>query len=202
MYRLTEAVKHLLIINGLVFLGVNTFFTDQESISKFALFYPESPMFRPWQLITHMFMHGSVSHLMFNMLSLFFIGPLMESVLGMRRFLIFYFVSGLGGAVLHFAFQYYQFHFAGIDSVMYTPAVGASGAINGLFIGLAYLFPDLEMFLMFIPIPIKARYLALGLLAYDLLSGISGMASGIAHFAHLGGALFGFLLLLRWTRRI
>ena len=95
-------------------------------------------------------------------------------------------------------FQYYSYHINGQELVLFVPAVGASGAINGLFIGLAYLFPNIEMMIMFLPIPIKAKYLALGLLAYDLISGISGMSTGIAHFAHLGGALFGFLLLVKW----
>ena len=201
MQNLTETVKHLLIINVLVFMGVNTFLDDAQALRYFALFYPESPLFQPWQLVTHMFMHGSLTHLLFNMMSLFFIGPLMENTLGTKRFLLFYFVCGIGGALLHIVFNYYQLHFLQDIDVLRIPAVGASGAINGLFIGLAYLFPNIEMMLMFIPVPIKAKYLAIGLLIYDLFSGISGMNSGIAHFAHLGGALFGFLLLLHWTRR-
>lgn len=200
MPPITNSVKHLIIINVLVFMGVNTFFRNNEAIPYLALFYPESEFYKPWQIITHMFMHGGVSHLLFNMLSLFFIGPLMETYLGSKRFLTFYFVCGFGGAILHFIFQYYTYHFLGNDSVLYTPAVGASGAINGLFIGLAYLFPNIEMYMMFIPVPIKAKYLAIGLLVYDLFSGMTGMSTGIAHFAHLGGALFGFLLLVHWRK--
>ncbi|MEP7195269.1 MAG: rhomboid family intramembrane serine protease [Saprospiraceae bacterium] len=201
MQNITEGVKHLLIINILVFLGVNTLWRNGEAIPYLALFYPESELFQPWQIVTHMFMHGSLTHLLFNMLSLFFIGPMMETYLGTRKFVIYYFVCGLGGAFLHFAFQFYELHFLHDIAVTYVPAVGASGAINGLFIGLAYLFPNIEMYLMFFPVPVKAKYLAIGLLAYDLFSGIGGYSSGIAHFAHLGGALFGFLLLTFWLKR-
>ncbi|MCC6815974.1 MAG: rhomboid family intramembrane serine protease [Saprospiraceae bacterium] len=201
MQTITPAVKHLLIINVIIFIAINSLPMGKEFFIKLALFYPESQFYYPWQIITHMFLHGSLNHILFNMLSLFFIGPLMENSLGTKRFLTYYFTCGFGGAILHYIFQYFQIHFFGMQEIMSIPAVGASGAINGLFIGLAYLFPNIEMMLMFIPIPIKAKYLAIGFLAYDLISGLTNTNSGIAHFAHLGGALFGFLLLLKWTRR-
>lgn len=199
MIPITEAVKHLLILNVLVFLGTTTLMNEDRYV--LALFYPESPFFHPWQLVTHMFMHANLSHLMFNMLSLFFIGPMMENSLGTKRFVTFFAVCGFGGAFLHLAFKWYQIHVYGDYALMNVPALGASGAINGLFIGLAYLFPNIELYLMLIPFPIKAKYLAIFTLAADLLWGLSGQSTGIAHFAHLGGALFGFLLLLYWTRK-
>jgi membrane associated rhomboid family serine protease len=199
MIPITEAVKHLLILNVLVFLGTTTLMNEDRYV--LALFYPESPFFHPWQLVTHMFMHANLSHLMFNMLSLFFIGPMMENSLGSKRFITFFAVCGFGGALLHLAFKWYQINIDGDYALMNVPALGASGAINGLFIGLAYLFPNIELYLMLIPFPIKAKYLAIFTLAADLLWGLSGQSTGIAHFAHLGGALFGFLLLLYWTRK-
>lgn len=199
MIPITEAVKHLLILNVLVFLGTTTLMNEDRYV--LALFYPESPFFHPWQLVTHMFMHANLSHLMFNMLSLFFIGPMMENSLGTKRFITFFAVCGFGGALLHLAFKWYQINIYGDYALMNVPALGASGAINGLFIGLAYLFPNIELYLMLIPFPIKAKYLAIFTLAADLLWGLSGQSTGVAHFVHLGGALFGFLLLLYWTRK-
>lgn len=199
MIRLTEAVKHLIIINVILFLAASTLMGDYKYFLY--LFYPESPMFRPWQPITHMFMHGNINHILFNMLTLFFIGPMMENDLGTKRFLTYYLACGLGGAVLHIISKFILIHYFGNVDEMNIPVVGASGAINGLFIGLAYLYPNLQMSLMFIPIPIKAKYLALFFIGGDLIWGLSGYNTGIAHYAHLGGALFGFLMLYYWRKK-
>ena len=198
--QITEAVKHLLIINVLVFLATFTIFNEQYL--NYALYYPETPKFKIWQVITHLFLHGNPSHLLFNMLSLFFIGPVLENRLGTRRFIIFYFVAGIGGALLHILYKFIVIHYIGGDiSTAYIPALGASGAINGLFIALAYLYPNMEFMMMFIPVPIKAKYLAIFTIAADFLWGMSGYQTGIGHFAHLGGALFGFLLIVYWTKK-
>ena len=170
--QITEAVKHLLIINVLVFLATFTIFNEQYL--NYALYYPETPKFRIWQVITHLFLHGNPSHLLFNMLSLFFIGPVLENRLGTRRFIIFYFVAGIGGALLHILYKYIVIH---------------------------YIYPNMEFMMMFIPIPIKAKYLAIFTIAADFLWGMSGYQTGIGHFAHLGGALFGFLLIVYWTKK-
>ena len=158
-------------------------------------------MIMPWQVITHMFMHGSFNHVFFNKLMLFFIGPMMEQSLGTKRFVTYYFACGLGGAILHIVSKFIVIHYLGHDEEMNIPVLGASGAINGLFVGLAYLYPNMPMNLMFIPIPIKAKYLAIFFIAADLLWGLSGYQTGIAHYAHLGGALFGLLMLMYWKRR-
>lgn len=200
MPPITEAVKHLLIINIIIFFATATLPIGPEISQFMAWHYPTSMLHKPWQVVTHMFAHGSLNHLMFNMLSLFFIGPMMEATLGMKKFISYYFICGFGGVLLHLAFQFYQIQYLGNDYLTDIGMVGASGAINGLFIGLAYLFPNVEMMLMFIPIPIKAKYLAIAFIAIDLFSGVSGYGSGIAHFAHLGGALFGFLMLLYWRK--
>ncbi|MBK9720075.1 MAG: rhomboid family intramembrane serine protease [Saprospiraceae bacterium] len=199
MYQITEAVKHIIIINVILFLGAMTLMGDYKYYLY--LFYPESPYFKPWQIITHMFMHGNINHILFNMLSLFFIGPMMESDLGTKRFLTFYFGCGLGGAILHIISKFILIQCFGHAEEINIPVVGASGAINGLFIGLAYLYPNMPMSLLFIPIPIKAKYLAFLLIGGDLIWGASGYHTGIAHFAHLGGALFGFLMLYYWRHK-
>ncbi len=196
MYQITEAVKHLIIINVILFLASMSILGDYKYYLY--LFYPESTMYRPWQVITHMFMHGSFSHLFFNMMTLFFIGPLMEQDLGTKKFLTFYFGCGLGGAILHILSKFVLIHYFNNYDELNIPVIGASGAINGLFVGLAYLYPNLPMSLMFIPIPIKAKYLAMFFLAADLFWGLSGYHTGIAHYAHLGGALFGLLMLMYW----
>lgn len=200
MFQITEAVKHLIIINVILFLASISILGEYKFYLY--LFYPESPMFRPWQVITHMFMHGSFNHVFFNMLMLFFIGPLMEQNLGTKKFVTYYFACGMGGAILHVLSKFVMIHYFNNYEEMNIPVVGASGAINGLFIGLAYLYPNLPMNLMFIPIPIKAKYMAIFFIAGDLIWGLSGYHTGIAHYAHLGGALFGFLLLMFWKRNV
>jgi len=199
MNQVTEAVKHLLFINIILFFASIGIMGDFKY--HFYLFYPESAYFKPWQVITHMFMHGSMNHLLFNMLSLFFIGPMMEYSLGTKRFVSFYLACGLGGAMLHMLIKFVSIHYMGASDDMNIPVVGASGAINGLFVGLAYLYPNMPMSLLFIPVPVKAKYLAIFFITADLLWGLSGYATGIAHFAHLGGALVGFLLLFAWRNQ-
>lgn len=198
MLPLTEGVKHLLIINILVFMACATIFKEQYL--QFALYYPGLPQFKIWQVVTHLFLHGGIQHLFFNMMSLFFIGPMIEHRLGMKRFFIFYFVAGIGGALLHIGYKYFSFYYGSDPGSIIIPALGASGAINGLFVALAYLYPDVEMMLLFFPMPVKAKYLAMITITADLLWGLSGMQTGIGHFAHLGGALFGFLLIWYWTK--
>lgn len=198
MIQISEAVKHLIIINVILFLASISIMGEYKYYLY--MFYPESPMYEPWQVITHMFMHGSFGHLFFNMMTLLFIGPMMENDLGTKKFIVYYFGCGLGGAILHLLSKFISIHyFQNIDEIN-IPVVGASGAINGLFVGLAYLYPNLPMSLMFIPIPIKAKYLAIFFIGADLLWGLSGYHTGIAHYAHLGGALFGLLMLVYWKR--
>lgn len=199
MFQITDTVKHLLFINVIMFLAFMSMLEEYKYTMY--LFYPEHPFFRVWQLVTHMFMHGNSSHILFNMLSLFFIGPLMEQSLGSKKFTIYYLICGLGGAALHLITKYISIHYLGHLDEINIPVVGASAAINGLFVGLAFLYPNLPMSLLFIPIPIKAKYLAFFFIAGDLIWGLSGAHTGIAHYAHLGGALTGFLLLWYWKQK-
>jgi membrane associated rhomboid family serine protease len=159
------------------------------------LFFPASDYFQPYQIISHMFMHSSVGHLFFNMLSLFFLGPYVERYLGSKKFLILYLASGFGAVVAHMGVDYYLYIQGALNII---PVVGASGAVYGVLLAFAYLFPDVKLMLLIPPIPVKAKYLALGLIAYDLYSGVARSGTGIAHFAHLGGAVTGILLAIYW----
>ena len=198
MGNLTEAIKHLLIINILMYFGTVALMGDSRVI--LAMYYPASDFFRPYQIVTHMFMHADLGHLAFNMLTLFFLGTWVERVWGTRRFVFFYLFSGLGAALTHLLFMYYEVNYLGVTSAINIPVLGASGAVYGVLVAFAVLFPNHRLMLLFPPIPIKAKYLALGLIAIDLFSGLSNTGSNIAHFAHLGGALFGYLLIRYWYK--
>lgn len=190
--RLTDVVKHLLIINVIVFVAFYMIFPQYTRATY--LYYPTMDAFQPYQLISHMFMHGSESHILFNMMSLFFLGPMVEQRMGSKRFLIFYLLCGFGAMALHLGLTY----LGQLDPRV--PVVGASGAIMGVFVAFAMFYPNTKLMLLFPPIPIKAKFLMLGLIAFDLFSGVSGMNTGIAHFAHLGGVIAGALLITMWGK--
>ncbi len=207
-----QATKSLIIINVLVF--VMCCLNENLMIRWFAMFYPKSPFFHIWQVVTHMFMHGGIWHIFFNMYTLFLFGSVLERMWGSKKFLFFYFVTGLGAVALHTAVQWAEVaHYqkqvfdgvyaagAAIQKNYMTPTVGASGAIYGLLLGYGMLFPDSIMRLLFPPVALKAKWFVLIFAGIELLTGISGVASGIAHFAHLGGMLFGWLLILYWKRK-
>ena len=212
MSSVPTAVKNIIIINVLVYLvtTLKSVFMDEN----FALFYPTSPFFHWWQPVTHMFMHGGFWHLFFNMYTLFIFGSVLERVWGMKKFLLFYFVTGLGAAAVHTGVEWIQMtHWmsqaadgsmaaqASIHALKMTPTVGASGAIYGLLMGYAMLYPDSVMRLIFPPIALKAKWFVLIFAAIELLTGVTGTGGGIAHFAHLGGLIFGFLLIMYWKKK-
>jgi len=225
-------VKNLIIINVLMLAA--TYILQMKGIDLtniLGLHYIQSPDFKPYQLVTHMFMHGGFMHLAFNMFALWMFGRVLESVWGPKRFFIYYFVTGLGAAALHTFVNYMEFQYyaakispqdvqavfsqgaellqqgqnwvgpAGkLNMILNTPTVGASGAVFGILLGFGMLFPNTELMLLFPPIPIKAKYFVAGYGAIELFSGITGMGANIAHFAHLGGMLFGFFLIRYWNR--
>ncbi|MGL4630019.1 MAG: rhomboid family intramembrane serine protease [Leadbetterella sp.] len=215
--NLTKGVKILLIINIVVFVIQNMSGLNDEISDVFALHNPifndegllANPYFKPWQLITHMFMHGGTLHIFFNMFGLATFGPILESYLGEKKFLIYYIICGLGAAVLQSGMGYYEMlniPEGFLNNVLENgKMVGASGAIMGLLVAFGMFFPNVEMQLMFIPIPIKAKYMVILYGLYDLFMGTSGAQTGIAHFAHLGGLLTGFILIkffgFRFTSR-
>ncbi len=207
--NLTPVVKNLLIINILVFLGTSILESSLGAefiIDWLAVHYPASEYFKPVQIVTYMFMHGSVMHILFNMLGLFMFGPPVEYTWGPKRFLLYYFFTGFGALALDFAVKYYQLNYTFLSPleaamIIDTPMVGASGALFGILAAYGYLFPNNIIMPLFPPIPIKAKYFVMIYGGIELYSGINNMTnatSNIAHFAHVGGALFGFILILYW----
>lgn len=221
---LPPVVKNLIIINTLVFL--TTLVLQKFNINldyTLALFHPASPFFHWWQLITYLFMHGGWMHLIFNMFALWMFGNVIENVLGPKRFLIFYFVCGIGAALCQigvFTIEHYDaIHWfsslgAGTQEQMLSyfkstgmgdprmgplviPTLGASGAIFGVLFAFGYLFPNMPIYMYFL-FPIKAKWFVTIYAAIELFSGLGGYESGVAHFAHLGGILFAFILLRIW----
>lgn len=176
----------------------------------------ESQKFQPYQIATHMFSHAPppmLFHILFNMFALWMFGRILENVWGGKRFLFFYLASGLGAAALHLGIQYFRceqllqaFEANDIAAVQaklgaVAPALGASGAVMGVMAAFAYLFPNTELYIMFLPIPIKAKWAILGLVALDLFGGVFQVSGdNIAHFAHLGGAITGFLIVFYWNK--
>lgn len=214
--------KNLFLLCILMFIvqksGENAFNGDGIS-SRLGLYYFDSPNFQPFQIITHMFCHGNFPHLLFNMLGLVTIGGLLERVWGPKRFLIFYLSTGLGAMLIHQAATAYDIYkvvgsvtadlygsYSTIEArtlaeSYYAPVLGASGAIYGLLIALAMLFPNIELMFLFFPVPIKAKYLVPVFVIIEVFLGMSNyQTDNIAHFAHLGGALFGFILIKIWSR--
>ncbi len=203
--QIPTVTKNLVAINILMFIA--TLVNKNFMVANFAMFYPASPFFKPWQILTHMFMHGGFWHIFFNMYSLLMFGSILERSLGPKKFLIFYFVTGLGAVALHTGVEWMQARVfitnGAVDAyqqLLVTPTLGASGAIYGVLIGFAMLYPQARLILIFPPIPVKAKWLVIIFAAIELFSGINGIQDGVAHFAHLGGMLFGWLL-IRWWRK-
>lgn len=209
MMRIT---KNLITINIVIFIA--TLINEAYMTHTFALFYPTSPFFRWWQPLTHMFMHGGFWHIFFNMYTLYIFGRVVENFIGEKKFLIFYFVCGFGAAALHMGVQYLELHSAmeeaamGSGAAMQTismiksiPTVGASGAIYGVLLGYAMLFPDSKMTLLFPPVTLSAKWMVAIFAGIELISGMTGASISIAHFAHLGGMIIGFLLISYWKKK-
>lgn len=185
MFRLTPIVRNLIIINAIVFVVQQIIPLVTEYL---ALWNINTPYFKPYQLFTYMFSHGGFMHIFFNMLTLAFLGPILESFWGQNKFVIFYLVAGVGAAVFSVL----------IDLLTHAPGgimVGASGAIYGLLAAFGMIFPNMEVRLLIPPVPIKAKYLIF------LMGGLTFMmdkSGSVAHFAHLGGALVGFIVVMAW----
>ena len=227
MNRIPDTIKHLIIINIILFLATQVM--PQPMMDIFAMHFPLNPKFRIWQIFTHMFMHANFMHIAFNMYALYAFGTPLYQIWGQKRFLIFYFASGLGAVLLYTGVQYFSFMqdlntlmangipkeqifdtlnagkiFVGYEnmgSIYYSVMLGASGAIYGLLVAFAFYFPNAELMLMFIPYPIKAKYFVPLLILADFFLGITNyLHTPIAHMAHVGGALIGFILMKTWKR--
>lgn len=234
--------KNLLIINGLFFLA--TFVFGERGIDLthiLGAFYPESVNFKSWQILSHMFMHGGVSHILFNMFALWMFGSSVEITLGPKKFLILYFAAGLGSFFLFNLSNYFQVEnlkpiveAMGVDvqsfiqtlrldsssgfnfplpnnseevrelaSHYIRPMVGASGAIYGVLVAFGVLYPNAKLALIFLPIPVKAKYFIPAIIGIEFFMGLQNYAwNPVAHFAHIGGAIIGFLLVWNWKKKI
>jgi membrane associated rhomboid family serine protease len=229
MNKLTDGIKRLIIINVILFVAPQLLQLDFTNM--LALHFPENEHFGFWQYITHMFMHASFSHILFNMYGLWAFGTPLEQMWGRKKFLFFYFSAGLGAGIIYTLVNYYQFNAAletlvtsGISqneilelmnpTKMYqnkdlqtmnqlynTPAVGASGAVYGVLAAFGLYFKDAKLALIFLPIPIAAKYFIPVMIFGDLFFGMTKYSVGnIAHFAHIGGALIGFIIAYSWKK--
>lgn len=232
--NLPPVVKNLLVINIAMFLLlVLTQLIYKVDLNMYlGLYQPQSEAFKPYQLVTHMFMHGGLAHIFFNMFALFMFGRVLEQFWGGKRFLIYYLVTGFGAALLHMLVGYLQAQsllselppdalskiqtdglealragknyvnpeMARLNAVINTPTIGASGAVFGLLLAFGMLFPDARLMLIFPPIPIRAKYFVIGYGALELYLGLTQPGSNVAHFAHLGGMLFGIILIYLWKK--
>jgi membrane associated rhomboid family serine protease len=199
------AVQNLLIANCVVFLAM--MLLDKMRIYElFALFPVPSPFFKIWQPVTYMFMHGDFSHLFFNMFALWMFGRGLEMEMGSKRFFTYYLVCGIGAALVQLGMAQIDLARVAAFSPAYwdylcTPTVGASGAVFGLLLAFGMLHPNAIIMLLIPPIPIKAKWFVVIYGALELFFGVSGRMDSVAHFAHLGGMLWGWLLMLWWRYR-
>ena len=240
MGRLTEGIKHLIILNVILFAAGNLL--PQLNLANWlALYFPKNDHFGVWQFVSHMFMHGSLMHIIFNMYALWAFGSPLEEMWGRNKFLFFYFSAGLGAAFIYTGVNYFQFNnihnelisigmqtediqnllstgrynselikhisesrLTDFYQIYNTPAVGASGAIYGVLVAFGMSFPNAKLALIFFPVPIAAKYFIPVLIGLDLFSGVTGFSifgGGIAHFAHVGGAIIGFIMMQYWKRK-
>lgn len=240
MMRISNTVKHLIIINVIVFIGTISIGNGELFFKWFALYFPKSDMFEPWQVVTHMFMHAGFMHIFFNMFALWMFGSPVEYQLGSKKFLFIYISAGLG-AVL-FQLGYYYFHYFPLESqlissgltqseivqmmnsnqsisnitnnqlamlkeifpIYHASMVGASGCIMGILAAFGMMNPDAKLMMIFLPIPIKAKYFIPGIIILDLISALSGQSffspSNTAFMAHVGGAVTGFFVMWYWKK--
>ena len=233
--KLTDAIKHLIIINVILFVAPQLLELDFTNI--LALHYPKNDHFGIWQYATHMFMHGSFSHILFNMYGLWAFGTPLEQMWGKNKFIFFYFSAGIGAGLIYTLANYYQFNgiyeqlinfglsandiqdilnigsyndsrillsneeMIKFYSLYHTPAVGASGAVYGVLVAFGLYFKDAKLALLFFPVPIAAKYFIPFIILGDLFFGMTKYSIGnIAHFAHVGGALIGFLIAWYWKK--
>jgi len=181
------AVKHLLIINVLVFIAMWTPGIGPY-LQQYGMLFPiESGYFHVWQLVTYMFLHAGFGHIFFNLFALWMFGQSIENFWGTRRFTLYYFLTGIGAALLHM-----------LIGGGGAPTLGASGAVYGILLAFGMMFPERRIMLLFPPIPMKAKYFVAIFGVIELVSGISRTDSNVAHFAHLGGMVVGYILIKYW----
>lgn len=193
MLRLTPVVKNLIIVNVVVFFGQFILPNLTEILS---LYNVHTNLFKPYQLFTYMFAHGGFFHIFFNMMMLAFLGPIIETFWGSQRFLLFYLITGIGAAVFNIGMGFIW------PGAAFGAMIGASGAVYGVLTAFGVLFPNMELHLLFPPVPIKAKYLVMILGGIAIFSGFNGRAGdNVAHFAHLGGIVVALVLIQVWRSK-
>jgi membrane associated rhomboid family serine protease len=240
MRGITDTVKHLLIINVVMFIGTMTVGNGELFYQWFALYFPANDLFQPWQVITHMFMHGGPAHILFNMFALWMFGTAVEHQLGSKKFLFIYISAGLGAVLFQLGYYYFNYlplhselvnsgltsseivqmlstnkAIEGISQVQFSnlqqlfpiynaSMVGASGCIMGVLAAFGMMNPEAKLMLIFLPIPIKAKYFIPGIIILDIISALTGQSffspSNTAYMAHVGGALTGFFIMWYWRK--
>ncbi len=217
MNNMPTATKNLLIVNFLAFIA--TWVLELRGInltSMLGLHFFLASDFRIYQFFTYMFLHGGLTHIFFNMFALWMFGSVIERVWGPKKFLFYYIVCGLGAGITQELVQYVDYSIQGIAAYQYVNAggvqmttdayinlwttIGASGAVYGILLAFGMIFPNERLFIIPFPFPIKAKWLVLGYIVIELFSAMSGPGDGVAHMAHLGGMLFGFLLIRYWNK--
>ncbi len=239
MGKITEAIKHLIILNVILF-AAKSLIPSLPLDQYLALFFPQNEHFGVWQFVSHMFMHGGFTHILFNMYALWAFGSPLEQMWGRNKFIFFYFSAGIGAGLIYTGVNYFQFNNiynelinAGIQTVdiqnllttgsyntgileyvseksitdLYqiynTPAIGASGAVYGVLVAFGMSFPNAKLALIFFPVPIAAKYFIPVLIGLDLFSGLTGFSlfgANTAYFAHVGGAIIGFIMMKYWQK--
>lgn len=208
-FQTPPVVKNLIIANCIMLLATSLLPFGNAIVGYLALFNVESPFFHSFQVVSYMFLHGGLEHLFFNMFALWMFGRTLEYELGSQRFLTYYLVCGIGAALLQLGVGWIEYRHAvsvfGASSMsarmlLQVPTVGASGAVFGLLLAYGMLHPNAIIMLMIPPVPIRAKWFVLIYGLIELFFGMSGRQPGVAHFAHLGGMLWGFLLLWYWKK--
>ena len=217
MNNIPTMTKNLLVVNVLAFIA--TFVLERSGIDLtrlFGLHFFLASEFHIYQFITYMFLHGGFTHILFNMFALWMFGSVIERVWGPKKFLFYYIVCGVGAGFIQELVQYANYSMEGLAAYQYVSAggvqmtidayinmwttIGASGAVYGILLAFGMIFPNERLFIIPFPFPIKAKWLIMGYIAIELFSAMSGPGDGIAHMAHLGGMLFGFLLIRYWQK--
>ena len=208
LQNIPVVTRNLLYVNILMFIA--TLINPSFMKDTFAMAFPLSTDFRWWQPITHMFMHDGFWHIFFNMYSLVMFGMVVERALGTKRFIWFYLITGLGAVLLHTGVEFLQVkqllkEYAGVPAqTIYNSiphVLGASGAVYGVLVAFAMLYPEAKLTLIFPPITLDAKWWVIIFIGIELFTGVTGTQMGVAHFAHLGGALFGWVLIRYWRKK-
>lgn len=200
--NIPPVTKNLIIINLMIWLACEMIHPFGAVMNRTCgLHYFISPEFRFWQPLTYMFMHGGFTHVLFNMFAVWMFGSVIERVFGSARYLLFYLTVGVGAALMNQGRNWIDPTLGNINLLINGSTVGASGAVFGILLAFAMIFPNMPMYIMFIPVPIKAKWLVLGYGALELFLGVTGLQPGVAHFSHLGGMLIGWALIVYWRKR-